>query len=64
MNAKIATPRGDEYRQVNVRFTAEEIAAIRNITKVDAIAPAVVAIVRQRIDDEKNNSTKPKGDLP
>ena len=40
----------EEYRQVNIRLTDAEIKAVRNITKVDAIAPAVVSIVRKAID--------------
>lgn len=43
--------RAEEYRQVNIRLTEAEIAAVRDITKVDALGPAVVAIVRKAIAD-------------
>ncbi len=42
----------EEYRQVNIRLTPAEIEAVRNLTKVDAIAPAVVSIVRKAIEQE------------
>lgn len=38
-----------EYRQINLRLKDEEISAVREITKVDAVATAVVAIVRKAI---------------
>lgn len=40
----------EDYRQINIRLTPAEIKAVRDITKVDAIAPAVVAIVRKAIE--------------
>lgn len=40
----------EDYRQVNIRLTPTEIKAVRDVTKVDAIAPAVVAIVRKAIE--------------
>lgn len=40
-----------DYRHVNIRLTEAEIAAVRDITKVDALGPAVVAIVRKAIAD-------------
>lgn len=40
----------EDYRHVNIRLTTAEIEAVRDITKVDAIAPAVVAIVRKAIE--------------
>lgn len=40
----------DEKQQVNIRLTAEEIAEVRDITKVDALAPAIVAIIRKEIE--------------
>ncbi len=43
----------EEYRQVNIRLTQAEIEAVRNLTKVDAIAPAVVSIVRKAIEQQK-----------
>ena len=43
----------EEYRQINIRLTDAEIAAVRDLTKVDAIAPAVVSIVRKAIEQSK-----------
>jgi hypothetical protein len=43
----------EEYRQVNIRLTPAEIEAVRKLTKVDAIAPAVVSIVRKSIEEYK-----------
>ena len=43
-----------DYRQVNIRLTDAEIAAVRDITKVDAIAPAVVSIIRKVIEQSNN----------
>lgn len=43
----------EEYRQINIRLTDAEIAAVRDLTKVDAIAPAVVSIVRKAIEQNK-----------
>lgn len=40
----------EEYRQVNVQFKEAEIAAVRDITKVDALAPAVRAVVLKAIE--------------
>ena len=40
----------EEYKQVNIRLTQAEIEAVRDITKVDAIAPAVVSIIRKTIE--------------
>jgi hypothetical protein len=45
----------EEYKQVNIRLKDEEIAAIREITQVDAVATAVVAIVRQKIVEHKKS---------
>lgn len=39
----------EDYRQINIRLTPAEIKAVRDITKVDAIAPSVVAIVSKAI---------------
>ena len=44
----------EEYRQINIRLTDAEIEAVRDITKVDAVAPAVVSIVRKAIEEKKN----------
>lgn len=43
----------EEYRQVNIRLMESEIEAVRNLTKVDAVAPAVVSIVRKAIEEAK-----------
>ena len=43
----------EEYKQVNIRLTPSEIEAVRNITKVDAIAPAVVSIIRKTIEQRE-----------
>ena len=45
--------RQEEYKQVNIRLTQAEIDAVRDLTKVDAIAPAVVSIVRKAIEQQK-----------
>ncbi len=42
----------ENSRNVTIRMTDAEIAAVRDITKVDAIAPAVVSIVRKVIEKE------------
>ena len=42
----------EETKQVNIRLTDAEIAAVRELTKVDAVAPAVVSIVRKAIAKE------------
>lgn len=43
----------EEYRQINIRLKDDEIAAVREITQVDAVATAVVAIVRKKIAEHK-----------
>lgn len=40
----------DDIRIINLRLSESEINAVRQITKVDAIAPGVVAIVRKAIE--------------
>lgn len=40
----------EECRQISIRLTENEIKCIREITKVDAIAVAVVAIIRKAIE--------------
>lgn len=42
----------EDYRQVNIRLTDAEIEAVRKLTKVDAVAPAVVSIVRKAIEKQ------------
>ncbi len=46
-------PPEEEYRQINIRLSDEEIACVRDIVKVDAVAPAVVSIVRRAIEEYK-----------
>lgn len=49
----------DPKRNINIEFAQSELDAVRDITKVDAVAPAVRAIVRQRIEDEaRKNASK------
>ena len=43
------TPR-EQKRDIAISITEREIAAVRDITKVDAVAPAVLAIVRKAIE--------------
>ncbi len=43
----------EKKRDITVSFTEAEIAAVRDITKVDAVAPGVVAIVRRAIEAHK-----------
>lgn len=43
----------DEKKPYTVKLNDAEVEAIRRITHVDAVAVAVVAIVRQRIEDER-----------
>ena len=42
----------ENSRNITIRLTDAEIAAVRDLTKVDAVAPAVVAIVRKVIEKE------------
>lgn len=42
----------ENSRNVTIRMTDAEIAAVRDITKVDAIAPAVMSIIRKTIEKE------------
>ena len=48
----------EETKQINIRLTDAEIAAVRNITKVDAVAPAVVSIVRKEIERHNQEAAK------
>ena len=45
--------RDDEIVQVNLRMWRSERDAVREITKVNAAATGIMAIVRQRIADEQ-----------
>ena len=42
--------REGEYRQVNIRLTEAEIAAVRDVTKVDALGPAVRSLVLKAVE--------------
>ena len=42
-----------KVRDITIKLTAEEIADVRRITNVDAVAPGVVAIVRRAIAQHK-----------
>ena len=46
----------NERKPYTIQLSDGEVAAVREITKVDAVAPGVVAIVRTAI--EKHNSQK------
>ena len=41
----------DNMKPYAIRFSDSEIAAVRDITKVDAVAPAVRSIVLKAIED-------------
>lgn len=38
-------------RDITISLTEDEIVAVRDITKVDAVAPGVVAIIRKVIEE-------------
>lgn len=40
-------------KQITIRLTDSEIEDVRDLTKVDAVAPAVVSIVRKAIAKAK-----------
>lgn len=42
----------DKVRLIGIRLTEDEIDAVQELTKVDAVAPAVVSIVRKFIDQQ------------
>lgn len=42
-----------------IRFTDSEIAAVRDLTKVDAVAPAVRSIVLKAIEDSSRHNVRP-----
>lgn len=46
----------EECRQISIRLTENEIKCVREITKVDAIAVAVVAIVRKVIEQQTKST--------
>lgn len=43
----------EERKPYTILLTDAEVADVRDITKVDAVAPAVVSIVRKMIELEK-----------
>lgn len=45
-----ATSNEEKPRLIGIRLTDAEIKAVQDLTKVDAIAPAVVAVVRRAIE--------------
>ena len=47
----------NERKPYTIQLSDGEVASVREITKVDAVAPGVVAIVRTAIE-EFNNSRK------
>lgn len=51
------TPSNDEKR-ISVQFFVndEEAAAIRDITKVDALGPAALSMIRHDIEDYRANA--------
>jgi len=40
----------EERRPYTILLTDTEVAAVRDMTKVDAVAPAVVAVVRKAME--------------
>ena len=42
-----------KQRDITIRLWDDEIADVADITKVDAVAPGVVAIVRTRIEEHR-----------
>lgn len=40
----------NETRIISIRLTDAEIKAVQDLSKVDAIAPAVVAVIRKAIE--------------
>lgn len=42
----------EERKPYTILLTDSEVAAVRDMTKVDAVAPAVVAVVRKAIEAE------------
>ena len=46
----------DKVRLIGIRLTENEIDAVQELTKVDAVAPAVVSIVRKFIDQQTKDA--------
>lgn len=53
---KMMSNTSEECRQISIRLTENEIKCVREITKVDAIAVAVVAIVRKAIEQQTKSA--------
>lgn len=53
---KMMNNTSEECRQISIRLTENEIKCVREITKVDAIAVAVVAIVRKAIEQQTKSA--------
>ena len=48
----------EELKTYAIRFSDSEVADIRDITKVDAVAPAVRSIVLKEIEKRKTENAK------
>ena len=49
------TPNEETMRLVQIRIDDDLIATVRDMTKVDAIATAVVAVLRRAAEDYKKS---------
>ena len=45
----------EERKPYTILLTDAEVSAVRDMTKVDAVAPAVVAIVRKAIEASRES---------
>lgn len=48
----------DTLKPYTIRFADSEVAAVRDITKVDAVATAVRSIVLKEIERHKSNAVR------
>ena len=48
----------EELKTYAIRFSDSEVADVRDITKVEAVAPAVRSIVLKEIEKRKTGSEK------
>lgn len=48
----------DKVRDITIKLNETEIAAVQEMTLVDAVAPGVVAIVRRAIKDHQAQAAK------
>ena len=46
----------DQIRIISIRLTDAEIKAVQDLSKVDAIAPAVVAVIRKAIEQQTKSA--------